>query len=57
MKDKALENNKHHFSVKQFFLTILKYLVLILVLYLMNFIFEQVIIQLSIKYKLEIIAR
>ena len=57
MKDKAVENNKHHFSGKQIFLTILKYLVLILVLYLMNFIFEQVIIQLSIKYKLEIFLK
>ena len=49
-----MEESKSSFSIKQTLSLIFKYVYLIIILYLMNFIFEHIIIQLSIKYRIEI---
>ena len=53
MEENIVHKSNSSFSTKKNFKIILKYVFLIITLYLMNFIFEHVIIQLSIKYREE----
>ena len=53
MEENIVHKSNSSFSTKKFFKIVLKYVFLIITLYLMNFIFEHVIIQLSIKYREE----
>ena len=53
MEENIVQKSNSSFSTKKFFLIVIKYVFLIITLYLMNFIFEHVIIQLSIKYREE----
>ena len=53
MEESIVHKNKSSFSTKNIFKFIIKYIFLFITLYLMNFIFEQIIIQLSIKYRVE----
>ena len=50
---KKVETIKSSFSIQQVLKIVFKYVYLIITLYLMNFIFEQAIIQLSVKYRIE----
>ena len=53
MEENIVHESNSSFSIKKILKIVLKYVFLIISLYLMNFIFEHVIIQLSIKYRAE----